>query len=96
MPAADLGHVGLTVETQPDLIFVTFGSDLRQWDRAAFRSGLTELLRRLLSDTDALVVLVGPAVSDADRLATGRRALAEMETLSGLLSLPLVRTEAAL
>ena len=95
-PAADLGYVDLTVEAQPDVVFVTFGSDLQQWDGAGFRSGLTELLRRLLSDTDALVVLVGPAVSEVEHLATGRRALAEMETLSGLLSLPLVRTEAAL
>ena len=54
------------------------------------------MLLRLLSETDALVVLVGPAVSEVEHLATGRRALAEMETLSGLLSLPLVRTEAAL
>ncbi len=95
-PAADLGYVDLTVEAQPDVVFVTFGSDLQQWDGAGFRSGLTELLRRLLSETDALVVLVGPAVSEVEHLATGRRALAEMETLSGLLSLPLVRTEAAL
>ena len=95
-PGADSGYVGLTAEAEPDVVLVTFGTDMREWDGERFRVGLTGLVRRLLDETDALVVLVGPAVNDASRVDIGRRALREMEKLADVLSLSLVRTEAAL
>jgi hypothetical protein len=95
LPTARAGHVGLTIDAQPDIILVTFGTDLRRWDRDSFHAGLADLIRRLLDETDALVVLVGP-VADGESADSGRRALLEMERLAALLSVPLVRTEAAL
>ncbi len=95
-PNPGSGYVSLTEEAEPDVVLVTFGTDLEHWNSGSFRSGLAGLVNRLLEETDALVVLVGPAVSDADRTDIGRRALDEMEKLADLLSLPVVRTEAAL
>jgi len=95
-PSPTSGYVSLTEEAEPDVILVTFGTDLDDWDSVRFRSGLSALVSRLLDETDALVVLVGPAVGDAERLDIGRRALGEIENLADLLSLPVVRTEAAL
>ncbi len=92
---ASSGFTALTAEAEPDVILVTFGSDLESWNRERFRSGLTKLARRLLDETEALVVLVGPAVGDPERVDIGRRALAEMERIADTLSLPLIRTEAA-
>ncbi len=95
-PGPTSGYVSLTEEAEPDVVLVTFGTDLDRWDGARFRSGLAELVNRLLKDTDALIVLVGPAAGDAERLDIGRRALDEIERLANLVSLPVVRTEAAL
>lgn len=95
-PTPTSGYVSLTEEAEPDVVLVTFGTDLEEWDSVRFRSGLAALVNRLLEETDALVVLVGPAVGDADRLDIGRRVLEEIEKLADLLSLPVVRTEAAL
>ncbi|MGI5816973.1 MAG: discoidin domain-containing protein [Armatimonadota bacterium] len=95
-PSAESGYVGMTAEAEPDVVIVTFGTDMQQWDPAGFREGLTGLVKRLLEETDALVVLVGPAVGDPERTDIGRRALDEMERLAKLLSLPVVRTEVTL
>lgn len=95
-PGPGLGYVSLTAEAEPDVILVTFGTDLQEWDGVSFRAGLSGLVNRLLEETDALVVLVGPAIGDADRVDIGRRALEEIEKLANMLSLPAVRTEAAL
>jgi hypothetical protein len=95
-PTPGSGYVNLTEEAEPDVVLVTFGTDLEQWDRVRFRSGLGGLVDRLLEETNALIVLVGPAVADPDRIDIGRRALDEMEKLADLRSLPVLRTEAAL
>jgi hypothetical protein len=95
-PSPGSGYVGLTEEADPDVLLVTFGTDLDEWDAADFRRGLAGLVNRLIEETDALIVLVGPAVSDSEHLDIGRRALQEMERLADLLSLPLLRTEAAM
>ncbi|MFW5868837.1 MAG: discoidin domain-containing protein [Armatimonadota bacterium] len=95
-PSPGSGYVGLTEEADPDVLLVTFGTDLDEWDAADFRRGLAGLVNRLIEETDALIVLVGPAVGDAERIDIGRRALQEMERLADLLSLPMLRTEAAM
>lgn len=95
-PSPSSGYVALTAEAEPDIVLVTFGTDLQEWDQVRYRSGLSGLVNRLLDETDALVVLVGPAVGDPERVDTARRALNEMELLADMLSLPVVRTEAAL
>jgi hypothetical protein len=95
-PSPSLGYVSMTAEAEPDVVLVTFGTDLQHWDGVRFRAGLSGLIARLLEETDALVVLVGPAVGEAERVNVGRRTLDEMEKLADLHSLPVVRTEAAL
>jgi len=96
VPQAGSGHVGLAAEAEPDLVLVTFGSDMRSWDREAFRAGLLEALGRLLAETDAVVLLIGPVPANASRADIARRALAEMERAADVLGLPMLRTEAAL
>lgn len=95
-PSPSSGYAALTAEAEPDVVLVTFGSDLEEWDQERFRAGLTGLVRRVLEDTDALVVLIGPVPRGGESVDTARRALLEMETLTDLLSLPMVRTEVAL
>lgn len=95
-PDATSGHIDMVAEAQPDLILMTFGTDLTEWDREAFTSGLSNLANRLLSETDALVVLVGPLPGEGDDADVARCALREMERLAKALGLPLVRTEVAL
>lgn len=94
--SAAMKQVSVIAEAGIDLALVTWGSDLQEWNQGSFRSGLTRLVGRLLEETDALVVLVGPLVTDADRVDVGRRALEEMHGTARLYSLPLVRTEVAL
>lgn len=95
-PSPSLGYISLTAEAEPDVVFVTFGTDLEDWDEVSFRAGLSGLVNRLLEETDALVVLVAPVVPDEERVTIGRHALREMEKLSDALSVPVVRSEAAL
>lgn len=95
-PDATSGHIDMVAEAQPDLILVTFGTDLTEWDREAFASGLSNLVNRLLSETEALVVLVGPLPGESDDADVARCALREMDRLAQALGLPLVRTEVAL
>lgn len=95
-PRAATGRMETLAEMRPDLVLITFGTDLERWDQGEFRAGLTRLLQRLLNETDALLVLVGPAVTETERVDIGRRALDEMERVGNLLSVPMLRTEVAL
>lgn len=95
-PDAGSGAVTDVIDAAPDLVLVSFGTDMVRWDPESFRSGLAAVLQRLLADTDALVVLVGPVSGDAETVDIARRALREMEGVADLLGLPLLRTEATL
>lgn len=95
-PAAGSGDITEVIDAAPDLVLVSFGTDLARWEPEQFREGLAAAVGRLLAETDALVVLVGPVTGDAETADTARRALRELEGISGLLGVPLLRTEAAL
>lgn len=95
-PDAGSGDVAQAIDAAPDLVLVSFGTDLAHWEPDAFRGGLAAAVGRLLAETDALVVLVGPVAGEAQTVDTARRALRELEGISGLLGVPLLRTEAAL
>lgn len=94
-PEGASGHLGMIVEEEPHLVMVSFGSDMREFERERFRSSMSSLLARLLADTEAVVLLIGP-VPREDTLEVSRRVLREMERVADALNLPLLRTEAAL
>lgn len=103
-PGMALGDaLGRAVGEAPDLVLITFGADLTAWDEQQFRGDLARLARELLSQTEALVLLVGPppmqeGVAGAWKQAVElrQRVAYELEQLARLLGLPMLRTEAAL
>jgi len=95
-PDAGSGDVAQVIDAAPDLVLVSFGTDMARWEQEDFRSGLAAAVGRLLAETDALIVLVGPVAAHAETVDIARRALREMEGVSDLLGVPLLRTEAAL
>lgn len=95
-PDAGSGDVVEVIDAAPDVVLVSFGTDMLHWDREAFRAGLAAVVSRLLAETDALVVLVGPVPRNDETLDTARRALAQMEGTAEFLGVAVVRTEAAL
>jgi len=95
-PDAGSGDVTEVIDAAPDVVLVSFGTDMVHWDAGGFRAGLGAVVGRLLAETDALVVLVGPAPRGQEMVDTARRALAQMERTGELLGVAVVRTEAAL
>ncbi|MEA3401417.1 MAG: discoidin domain-containing protein [Armatimonadota bacterium] len=95
-PDATAGHLMLLADSDPDIVLVSFGTDITNWNQEVFRSALSHLVRRLLEETDAVVVLVGPLPGDMEQTDMARRVLQTMDRLADLLGLPLVRTEVAL
>lgn len=95
-PDAGSGDITEVIDAAPDLVLVSFGTDMALWDQGDFRGGLGAVMGRLLAESDALVVLVGPVPDGAATVDVQRRALREMEGVSALLGVPLLRTEAAL
>ncbi|MGD9497784.1 MAG: discoidin domain-containing protein [Armatimonadota bacterium] len=95
-PDAGTGDITQVIDADPDLVLVTFGTDVVHWDAEAFRSGLAGVLGRLLAETDGLVVLVGPRPGVGEGIDIARRALLEMERAANLLGIPMLRTEALL
>ncbi len=95
-PSRAIDYVAQIAENEPDVALVTFGTDAKGISRRGFREALTKLLDRLLTETDALVVLIGPAVDSEEQVEIGRQVLDEMELIANLFGLPLLRTEAAL
>ena len=95
-PDAGSGDVTEVIDAAPDVVLVSFGTDMVHWDGEDFRAGLGAVVGRLLAETDAVVVLVGPVPRDEEMVNTARRALAQMERTAELLGVAVVRTEAAL
>lgn len=94
-PDAGSSEITEVIDAGPDLVLVSFGTDMTQWDAERFRSGLAAVVGRLLAESDALVVLIGPVPGD-ETVDVQRRVLREMEGVSALLGVPLLRTEVAL
>ncbi len=91
------------VREAPDLVLLSFGADLTEWDQRQFRTELGKLTRELMEQTDGLVVLVAPPPVKEDPadpenklLSVRRRAAWELEQMARFHGLPMLRTEAAL
>jgi len=92
-PDAGTGDITHAIDAEPDVVLVSFGTDMVRWDGEAFRAGLSGVVGRLLAETDALVILIGPAPGTGELIDVARRALEEMERTADVLRVPMLRTE---